>query len=562
MTGDGSRLAGTSPRALGMVVGGSLSKGLEVRLAEECPLEEVAVGRYVTIHGQRHRFFGLVTDVELRALHPGFAQTPPGPDDDFLRAVTAGAATYGVLHVVPYLVLDPLAAEGERLRPAKTVPPHFAPVWEASQEEVEMVFGRDDAGHFVIGTPLDMEVQVCLDYGRFIERSNGVFGKSGTGKTFLTYILLASIITKSNAQSDRSRKAVNLIFDMHNEYGWQGKSEGPYVPKGMKQLFPASVVVLTLDEESSRRRGAGVDGVVGIGYGEVEPEDIAILKETLNFTDLAVDACYSLEEVFGKEWIAKTLALDVKDEETKALLARLDIRAATLPNLRNGLRTIARYPFMRPDLPGEAVRHILNQLLAGKNVVLEFGRYGDDLAAYMLVANLLSRRIHQEYRRRTEEAAGDRAQQPPHLVIAIEEAHKFLAPAVAGQTIFGQIAREMRKYNVTLLVIDQRPAAIESEVMSQLGTKIACLLDHEADVDAVLAGVSGRGELRGVLSRLESRQQALIFGHALPMPVVVRTPDYGPESYARFREVGPTLRERLHGERQHDERLPDFYEQA
>ena len=61
------------------------------------------------------------------------------------------------------------------------------------------------------------------------------------------------------------------------------------------------------------------------------------------------------------------------------------------------------------------------------------------------------------------------------------------------------------------------------------------MLDNERDVDSVLAGVSGKSELKSVLSRLESRQQALIFGHAVPMPVVVRTRDYGSaESYKEF----------------------------
>jgi len=123
---------------------------------------------------------------------------------------------------------------------------------------------------------------------------------------------------------------------------------------------------------------------------------------------------------------------------------------------------------------------------------------------------------------------------PRALVITIEEAHKFLNPEVASQTIFGTIAREMRKYNVTLLVIDQRPSGIDSEVMSQIGTKVTCLLDNERDIDSVLAGVSGKSELKSVLSRLESRQQALIFGHAVPMPVVVRTREYG----FRTREYG------------------------
>jgi DNA helicase HerA-like ATPase len=46
-------------------------------------------------------------------------------------------------------------------------------------------------------------------------------------------------------------------------------------------------------------------------------------------------------------------------------------------------------------------------------------------------------------------------------------------------------------------------------------------------VDAVLAGVPGSREMRALLSRLEPQQQALVFGHAVPMPVVIRTREYG-----------------------------------
>ena len=89
--------------------------------------------------------------------------------------------------------------------------------------------------------------------------------------------------------------------------------------------------------------------------------------------------------------------------------------------------------------------------------VLEFGRYGSDLTAYILVSNLLSRRIHNRYVALKEAAEGGSGRDPRPVVIVIEEAHKFLSPSIASQTIFGTIARELRKYNVTLMVIDQRP---------------------------------------------------------------------------------------------------------
>jgi hypothetical protein len=76
-------------------------------------------------------------------------------------------------------------------------------------------------------------------------------------------------------------------------------------------------------------------------------------------------------------------------------------------------------------------------------------------------------------------------------MITIEEAHRFLDPATAKQTIFGTIAREMRKYFVTLLVVDQRPSGIDNEVMSQIGTRITALLNDEKDIDAIFTGVSG-----------------------------------------------------------------------
>jgi DNA helicase HerA-like ATPase len=150
------------------------------------------------------------------------------------------------------------------------------------------------------------------------------------------------------------------------------------------------------------------------------------------------------------------------------------------------------------------------------------------------VANYITRRIHANYVRRKEAALGRQADEPRQLVITIEEAHKFLDPSIADQTIFGTIARELRKYNVTLLIVDQRPSGIDPEVMSQVGTRVTCLLDDEADVRAVLSGISGAGQLRQVLARLDTRQQALIMGHAVPMPVVVKTRAYDAEFYAEI----------------------------
>lgn len=520
---------------LGVVVAGSLSKGLQVRLDAGVKVEEMAVGRYVTVEANQQLFFGMITDVELQTTSEALTHSPPASDDDFLREVYQGTAAYAVLHVTPMLRIS--SVENNAPEPVKTVPGHFARVREATQSEVERIFGAEDQQHFVVGTPLDMDVKVRLDYERFVERSNGIFGKSGTGKTFLTRMILLNLIQKSNAQRDNKRRNVHLIFDMHNEYGWSGTSEGPEGEvKGLKQMVGSSVSVVTLDEESARKRGVRYDGAITIGYDEIEAADIAILQETLNLTQNAVDACQALQFRYGDGWLEVALAIRANDDdETGALRQDLSIVPATIPNLQRGLRRLARdKPFIVDKAPANSLKLILSTLLSGKSVVLDFGRYGNDLVSYMLVANILTRRIHKEYRDRTEKALGEKSEPPIRLMITIEEAHKFLDPRVAGQTIFGEIAREMRKYNVTLLVIDQRPSMIDQEVMSQIGTRISCLLDNEHDVDAVLSGTSGKSGLKDVLSRLETKQQALIFGHAVPMPIVVRPEDYGPQNYERW----------------------------
>jgi uncharacterized protein len=510
-------------RKLGIVTGASLEKGVDVRLDATVEVEDMVVGRYVTIEGQKRRFFGMITDISLGVTDERLAITPPDVTDPFMAEVLTGTSTFGTVHVTPMLTIGG-DAKGlvEGPQPVKTIPAHFSTVNLASEQDMELVFGEEDPQRFNIGNPLDMETKLCLNLVEFVKRTNGIFGKSGTGKTFLTRILLIGMLQKS--------QAVNLVFDMHNEYGWQGTSEGGPPVKGLKQLFASKVAVFTLDEENSRRRGVSTDFVVKIGYDEIEPEDIVLLRQTLNLTEQAVEAVYQLRRRFGKTWIQNTIDIE-GTEETKALLDEMSIHESTFQNLKRGLGTIRRLPFIEPHVAKDAVKNVLEHLEHGTNVVLEFGRYRD-ITAYVLVANMLARRIYSQYQSKTEKAMAEGSAAPIPLVITIEEAHKFLNPEVASQTIFGTIAREMRKYNVSLLVIDQRPSGIDTEVMSQMGTKITCLLDNERDIDAVLAGVSGKNELKSVLARLAPKQQALIFGHAVPMPVAFQPVAYDAKFYA------------------------------
>ena len=522
---------------LGMVIEGSVANGVEVRLDPGVSVEQVKVGTFVTLQGANNRFFGVVTDVSLGSTDPRLKYTPLPADDPFVIQALQGTVAFGTISVLPQLTLPDVLGNEQGPAAAKSIPSHFSRAFTASQEDVETVFGSEEDGNFWIGSPLDMETKLCLDLGELVKRSMGVFGKSGTGKTFLTRLLLTGIVQSGQASS--------LIFDMHSEYGWQGQdTDKGRMVKGLKQLFGSKVSTFTLDEEHSRRRGLSTDETVHLGFNHIEPEDVELLRESLNLSEVAASAAYNLREKFGEEsWLKEFLDVG-RSGSLLELADELQVNAGALRALYNRMGRFTRHGFMVEHSRVDTAAQMIEHLERGQHVVLEFGRYGDDEAAYILVSNLLPRRIHRKYVEAKESAMGGAGKEPRPLVIVIEEAHKFLNSNVASQTIFGIIARELRKYNVTLMVIDQRPSGIDPEVLSQVGTRFCCLLDNERDIDAVLSGTSGSRALRSVLSRLEAKQQALVFGHALPLPVVVRIRDYGPAFYETIKGGGDSEEER------------------
>jgi DNA helicase HerA-like ATPase len=524
-------------RRVGVVVSGSLIGGLEMKLDEWYSVEDVRAGKFVVIEGEKSRFFCMVTDVRLDATNQQVLANPPDEEEDLMRQVLHGTATYGTVCLRPLLMTEKVEdgmAENRDPHLVKTIPVHFSVVCEAEEEDVNCIFGSEEFGprYFHIGRPLDMETPICIDLEGFIERSNGIFGKTGTGKTFLTRLVLAGLIHKN--------RAVNLIFDMHSEYGWQatqesGSGRGGFV-KGLKQLFGSTVSIFTLDPESARRRGVQSDFVVKIPYDQITVEDIASLADELNLHPTAVESAYLIMSKFGRDWLSALIRQDATN--IKDFADHVGAHPESISALHRKLKRLEKFDFLQERVLDDAVYKIMEFLDRGINVVLEFGQQSSFLS-YMLVANILTRRIHDLYVMKTEQYLASRRPQdkPKQLIITIEEAHKFLNPMAARQTIFGTIAREMRKYFVSLLIVDQRPSSIDDEIMSQVGTRVTSLLSDEKDIAAVLTGVSNASWLRGVLASLDSKQQALLMGHAVPMPVVIRTRDYDSVFYAALGHV-------------------------
>jgi DNA helicase HerA-like ATPase len=492
-------------KRLGVVTDGAFNAGLTVRLDPGCSTEDLRIGNFVIVEGKHNRYFSMISDIQLRATDTRLLADPPRDASPFIARALVGTNTYATVQVKPMLMLEKVGeyeftAETGGVQPVRTIPMHFAELCEADEMDFATVFGQEGGMNFAMGTPLAMDIPICLNLERLVERSNGIFGQSGTGKSMLARILLSGVI--------KSKTAVTLIFDMHSEYAFDKQTEDGTWVKGLRQIFGSQVMVYTLDEKSAARAGRQVDVVLRIGLNQIETGDVMLLAEELDLTPTARATVGLLQDTYGADWLRKLL--DMSTEQIAAFCQEKVAHQGATEALQRKLRDVGRLAYVMDEAPFSVIDEMVTALDKGKHIVLQFGRHNRPLD-YMLVANIVTRRIRRKYQEKVEryEETRDPADQPRPLMITIEEAHKFLNPTVARQTIFGQIARELRK----------------------LGTRVSGKLTEERDIEAVLTGVSGRSFLRGALESLDTRQQILVMGHAVPMPIQVRTRQYDEAFY-------------------------------
>jgi len=531
------------------MVGGGLKEGFRVRLTVS-PLE-VQEGAFIKIESGTWQFYGLVTDLQLGATDPRFADEPTGTRlPPAIANALQGQTLFTNLEVLPALMLDRgpepgspgyeawnekrLTKESE-LKPVKTVPSHHAAVRLADAGDIAEVFGRPgEKGNYIIGTTREQGHPVCIDLDKLVQRSSGVFGATGTGKSFLTRVLMAGLI--------QYKKHSVLVYDMHNEYGLDDTaSDSGQRVTGLRTKFPSRVRVVALGAGATIR-GQTPDFTLEIATSDLSTADVEMLTGELNLRETTPTTLHALWNSFNRDWFSRFKAMNqeqVEEADDKgkiqkvphpdsvaAWAARNGVNEMAAEGLHNKLRRLFDKPYLVEAPANDSISEVIKSLEDGKSVVLSFGSQQTDLD-YLLVSNLLTRRIRERWEQQTNAfRTGKKEQEPRPLVIVVEEAHKLLNREIASQTTFSTIARELRKYYVTLLIVDQRPSQIQDEVMSQLGTRISGWLGDDDDIHAVLSGLAGREALRGMLSHLQQKEEVLLLGWGVPMPLPVRSRRY------------------------------------
>lgn len=417
---------------IGYIVGGGLREGFRIRLTIEA--SKIQEGSFVVCDSGRCRFYGLVTDLQLGATDPRFADEQPRRLQPAIARELLGKTLYTTLAMYPTLMMDrgpddptkqldwqervDRGLEKPGPKPVKTVPAHHADVRLADEGDVAEIFGKEGAGMFAVGHTIEQGFPVRLDLNRFVKRSSGIFGATGTGKSFLTRIVLAGLMKEDVAAA--------LVFDMHNEYAFDdldADHEGNV--RGLKTLFGQRVQIAALGA-GAMVRGHSPDFTLELGLGDFQLNDIRLLADTLNLTDTAPVTLNALYRSFGDKWFASFMklepgAVDVDPESGKIYPAPNSVADWSRANnvhekaaeaLHRRLARIYDRPYVVETPATDAVSAIVDKLENGRHVILSFGEYDSELD-YLLVSNILTRRIRQHWVKKKRRPTNQRTNRRP-----------------------------------------------------------------------------------------------------------------------------------------------------
>jgi hypothetical protein len=123
------------------------------------------------------------------------------------------------------------------------------------------------------------------------------------------------------------------------------------------------------------------------------------------------------------------------------------------------------------------------------------------------------------------------------MLLVCEEAHRY-APAsdskfVPTRQALSRIAKEGRKYGLSLALVTQRPSELDSTILSQCGTAIVMRLSSERDQEVIRGSTyEGMVDLVDFLPLLGDRE-AIVLGQGVSMPMRVRFDDLGKRNVPR-----------------------------
>ena len=408
-----------------------------------------------------------------------------------------------------------------------------------SREELACVYVQPNTTTIEIGKLFqDREVPACLMVDELFGKHFMVVGATGSGKSCAVSCILREVL-------EEHPYAHIVVLDIHNEYAEAFKDKAELIhPSNLRLPFwllnfqelctvftgtdihhDAEVQILSDAIVAAKRRRletqSGVVSLITQRPSEVKkPEQPGITVDTPCPFHLS-DVVSYIDEQLGK-------------------LERLQ---ATLPYLRLKNRVEAlvadtRYGFMfRSLMVEDTMTDVLGRIFRvptdGKPITVI------DLAA--VPSEILDVVISLIGRIAFDLAVWSDGKMP--MLLVCEEAHRY-APAgaenkfIPTRQALAQIAKEGRKYGISIGLVTQRPSELDSTIISQCSTVVAMRLSTDRDQHAVRASIHEDNlNILEYLPLLGDRE-AIILGQGAPMPMRICFNELGPTDVLRNRNTG------------------------
>ncbi len=412
-------------------------------------------------------------------------------------------------------------------------------VYHASNDILAMAYACDGADSVKLGTIVqEHSIPAMAKTDDLLGKHLAILGSTGTGKSCSVALLLRNILQKTP-------NAHLVLLDPHREY------EPAF--KGLAEVINSENLtlpfwLLTFEEITEILIGTQAGRETDI---ETLREMIPLAKARYGANQRRVELRTMLSKA-DQEGVIPSVDTPVpyRISDLIALLeeqiGKLDLRGELAPfkRLKSRLETISRdprYSFMFgsltvQDTMADVLGRIFRVPVNGKPITI-FELTGLPSEIINVVVSVLSRM--------TFDFAMWSAGQIP-ITLVCEEAHRY-APANStlgfepAKRALAKIAKEGRKYGVSLCIISQRPAELDSTILSQCATIICMRLTNEKDQEIARARVSdGSASLLDVLPSLATGE-AVAFGEGVALPTRIRfdrlPPDAMPRgSTARFSE--------------------------
>ena len=224
---------------IGYLVGGGLKENFRVRLTVSP--QEIQEGAFVVIQSGWWNYYGIVTDIQLGATDPRFAdEQMEGRFPKHISDALHKKALYANLEVLPNLMLevgpelgtpeykdwqgkiDAGLKDAPRILPVKNIPPHHAVVSLANEGDIAEIFGDPSKeSNFVIGFTREQNHPVCIDLDKFVQRSSAAPAAPAKNKIITTIDMTrwigdvnmsCSILHLTDLADDPLETLVDLIF--------------------------------------------------------------------------------------------------------------------------------------------------------------------------------------------------------------------------------------------------------------------------------------------------------------------------------------------------------------